>query len=61
LRHVAADAAPRPDRPGRPAAGEAVLRLSFWSADWSPWRALAAIAARWPALRFDLCPFYDPP
>ncbi len=29
------------------------LHLSFWSADWTPWRALADIAGRWTALRFD--------
>jgi len=37
------------------------LHLSFWSADWTPWRALAAIAGRWPALRFDTQPNYDGP
>jgi len=35
-----------------------VLHLSFWSADWTPWRALAQVAARWPALRFDTRPTY---
>ncbi len=38
-----------------------VLHLSFWSADWTPWRALAAVAGRWPALRFDTQPNYDGP
>ena len=37
------------------------LHLSFWSADWTPWRALATIAAVWPALRFDTQPNYDGP
>ena len=37
-------------------AGEAVWQLTFWSADWTPWRALAALAVRWPALRFDPLP-----
>ncbi len=37
------------------------LHLSFWSTDWTPWRALAAIAGRWPALRFDTQPNYDGP
>ena len=37
------------------------LHLSFWSADWTPWRALATIAAAWPALRFDTQPNYDGP
>jgi hypothetical protein len=59
LRQVAEDtgAAAR----GRPAPGEAVLAITFWSADWTPWRALAAIAATWPALRFDTSPHYDAP
>jgi hypothetical protein len=56
LRHVAA--APETDQ-DRAAAGETVLAINFWSADWSPWRALADIAGRWPALRFDLRPRYD--
>jgi len=35
-----------------------ILHLSFWSADWTPWRALAQAAARWPTLRFDVRPTY---
>ncbi len=35
-----------------------VLHLSFWSADWTPWRALAQVAADWPTLRFDTRPTY---
>lgn len=55
LRHVAAEPIlPRRAGPDGPAA----LRLAFWSADWTPWRALAAVAARWPALRFDVRPTY---
>jgi len=55
LRHVAAEPVlPRRAAPGNPL----TLRLSFWSADWTPWRALAAVAARWPALRFDVQPTY---
>ena len=55
LRHVVAE----PILPRRPAPGEpATLRLAFWSADWTPWRALATVAARWPALRFDTRPTY---
>jgi len=34
------------------------LHLSFWSADWTPWRALATVAVAWPALRFDVRPTY---
>jgi len=55
LRHVAAE----PVLPRRAAPDDPVtLRLAFWSADWTPWRALAAAAARWPALRFDIRPTY---
>jgi hypothetical protein len=42
-------------------AGQAVWAVRFWSADWTPWRALAQIAARWPTLRFETRPSYDPP
>ena len=41
--------------------GDAACQITFWSADWTPWRALARIAARWPALRFDTRPAYDTP
>ena len=46
--------------PGRDetAPEETVFRVSFWAADWTPWRALAAIEARFPALRFDVQPQY---
>jgi hypothetical protein len=43
------------------APGEAIWALTFWSADWTPWRALAQIAARWPALQFDTRPIYAVP
>src|ERR1700677_332633 len=63
LRHVAEDeataavvAAREPTAPGK-----AIWALTFWSADWTPWRAVAQIAARWPALRFDIRPTYDMP
>jgi hypothetical protein len=55
LRHVEAvppDAALR----GRAKAGDATWAVAFWSADWTPWRALAAITGRWPSLRFDMLP-----
>jgi hypothetical protein len=45
----------------RPAAGEATWAVAFWSADWTPWQALAQMTARWPALRFDMRPFYNAP
>lgn len=33
--------------------------VSFWSADWSPWRATERMQRDWPALRFVLQPRYD--
>jgi hypothetical protein len=41
-----------------PLTGEAVFRVRFWSADWSPWPALLRICARWPALRLAVRPAY---
>jgi hypothetical protein len=41
----------------RPRAGR--LRLGFWSADWTPWPAIARLRRDWPALRFDVRPRYD--
>jgi hypothetical protein len=63
LRHVVEDEATAAVMAGREptAPGEAIWALTFWSADWTPWRALAQIAARWPALRFDIRPTYDMP
>lgn len=56
LRHVTVvDGA---DRRTKKAKGPAVLKLRFWSADWTPWRALETIRAEWPGLRFDLRPHY---
>lgn len=40
-------------------AGEGSVTWTFWSADWSPWRAMVPLAARWTALCFDLRPQYD--
>jgi hypothetical protein len=60
LRHVSAVDTAFADDPA-PVAGAAVFRVSFWSADWSPWRALAALAAQWPALHFALRPRYATP
>ena len=51
LRHVAL----------RPAEEADALRVSFWAADWTPWRAIAAVREAWPGLRFDLRPVYDLP
>jgi len=33
--------------------------ISFWSADWTPWPALQAIATRWPDLILSIRPLYD--
>ncbi len=59
LRHVAPDAAPTRAPAPKLAAGEDRLQLSFWSADWSPWRALEPNRVDCPILRFDLQPHYD--
>ena len=37
----------------------AVFAVSFWSADWRPWRALATLREQWPALRFSVTPSYE--
>ncbi len=60
LRHVAELPAPKAGQP-RPAA-PGLLRLGFWSADWTPWTpwpALLRLRRDWPALRFELRPRYD--
>jgi hypothetical protein len=36
------------------------LRISFWSADWTPWVALKTIQGCYPTLSFDCRPSYDP-
>ena len=56
LRHVSEQGVREQER-GKPS--ESGFRVSFWSADWSPWQALLALRARWPALRFELQPIYD--
>ena len=63
LRHVVEDeAAAGVTATRRPAApGKGVWALTFWSADWTPWRALAQVAGRWPTLRFETRPSYDMP
>lgn len=47
-----------PARPGR-RRGLARFRVEFFAADWTPWRALVAMRARWPSLRFEVWPDYD--
>ena len=42
-----------------PEPGQGAWHLGFWSADWTPWRALARLAERWPVLRFQVQPLYD--
>ena len=37
---------------------DTVFRLSFWSADWTPWQALTTVETRFPALRLDVQPHY---
>ena len=59
LRHVALEPGPALRTPLP--AELAQIRISFWSADWTPWRALAQVAARWPGLQLDVRPSYDPP
>lgn len=39
--------------------GQEALHLGFWSADWTPWRALTRLAEVWPVLHFQVCPLYD--
>ena len=60
LRHVAEDFAAGQDALHRleMTTEYDAIHVTFWSADWTPWRALAAVAERWPELRFDVCPTY---
>jgi hypothetical protein len=48
LRYVEEVPAGRAGGPVPP--GQATVGYRFWSADWTPWRALAAVRTRWPAL-----------
>ena len=59
LRHVATDTAPTRTPAPTLAVGKGRLHLSFWSADWTPWRAFESIRADWPTLRFDVQPQYE--
>ncbi|MGI4745632.1 MAG: hypothetical protein ACRYFY_06245 [Janthinobacterium lividum] len=34
------------------------VEWEFWSADWSPWRAIVQLRQDWPSLRFDVRPDY---
>jgi hypothetical protein len=57
LRHVVEQPAPKAGQ--RPVREPGRLRLGFWSADWTPWPAIARLRRDWPALRFDVRPRYD--
>jgi hypothetical protein len=46
LRDVEITPAARAESPD----GRDGVRYRFWSADWTPWRALATARARWPGL-----------
>ena len=62
LRHVKQETTDASQARRRQAdAGAGDMRLTFWSADWSAWRALTQMAAGFPALRFDLRPSYEAP
>jgi hypothetical protein len=39
--------------------GRQVFAVSFWAADWTPWRALEKIRAGWPGLGFEIRPIYE--
>lgn len=47
-------------RTRRPPSGRDAMHLAFWSADWTPWRAIARVRQDWPALRLDVRPIYEP-
>ena len=57
LRGVVEERAPAREAHGT-LAGHNAVRFAFHSADWSPWRALERLRARWPALAFALRPDY---
>jgi hypothetical protein len=57
LRQVAENPSAEPDQGALPA-GQALCRYRFWSADWTPWPALATIRTAWPDLRFVVSVHY---
>ena len=57
LRHVVELPVPGRNQPRRHDPG--LVWLGFWSADWTPWRAILALRARWPELRISVRPIYD--
>jgi hypothetical protein len=61
LRHVSIDTAAETAARLALAPGEATFVVTFWSTDWTPWRAPARIATEWPRLRFETRPIYEVP
>jgi hypothetical protein len=61
LRHVSADAAAETAARRALAPGDETFVVTFWSADWTPWRALARITTEWPRLRVETWPIYEVP
>jgi hypothetical protein len=59
LRHVVELPVPKRGRP--PLRDPDLLWLGFWSADWTPWRAIVQLRTRWPSLRLAIRPLYDDP
>jgi hypothetical protein len=57
LRHVVEDVVAGQDA-RRPTAEHDAIHVTFWSADWTPWRALESLTERWKGLRFDVRPTY---
>jgi hypothetical protein len=57
LRQVVECPSAEPDQ-GELPAGQALCRYRFWSADWTPWPALATISSAWPDLRFVVSVHY---
>ena len=48
----------QPQRRGQAHAPDGLFWVGFWSADWTPWRAVLALRQRWPALRIAVRPLY---
>ena len=59
LRGVVELPVPRRGQPVRRDPG--LVWLGFWSADWTPWRAVLGLRARWPGLPIAVRPIYDDP
>jgi hypothetical protein len=57
LRHVEEDQVSDPELLAVPA-GQQMCRYRFWSADWTPWAAMAAIRTMWPDLCFAISIHY---